>query len=101
VNGFLKDVRPNARKHAGSVWRAERRLADDEPTVFDGLHVHDLRHTAISLMCRAGYRPEWVAERVGHNDGGALILRNYRHLYPSEMSTVGPNLDALLEAANA
>src|SRR5712691_5303041 len=63
-------------------------LADDAPTVFDDLHVHDLRHTAISLMCRAGYRPEWVAERVGHNDGGALILRNYRHLYPTEMSAV-------------
>jgi hypothetical protein len=58
------------------------------------LHVHDLRHTAISLMCRAGYRPEWVAERVGHHDGGALILRNYRHLCPTEMSAVAPNLDA-------
>jgi integrase len=101
VNGFLKDVWPNARKRAASAWREEQRLAEDAPTVFDGLHVHDLRHTAISLMCRAGYRPEWVAERVGHNDGGALILRNYRHLYPSEMSTVAPNLDALLAAAGA
>jgi hypothetical protein len=52
-------------------------------------------------MRRAGYRPEWVAERVGHNDGGALILRNYRHLYPSEMTSVAPSLDALLETAEA
>jgi integrase len=99
VNGFLKDVWPNARTHAAAVWREEQQIAEDAPTVFDGLHVHDLRHTAISLMCRAGYRPEWVAERVGHNDGGALILRNYRHLYPTEMSAVAPNLDALLAAA--
>jgi hypothetical protein len=28
-----------------------------------------------------------------------LILRNYRHLYPTEMSAAGPNLDALLDAA--
>jgi integrase len=101
VNGFLKDVWPNARTHAADVWREEQEIADDAPTVFDGLHVHDLRHTAISLMCRAGYRPEWVAERVGHNDGGALILRNYRHLYPTEMSAVAPNLDALLAAAGS
>ena len=52
-------------------------------------------------MCRACHRPECVAWRVGHNDGGALILRNYRRLYPSDMSTVAPNLDALLEAASA
>jgi integrase len=99
VNGFLSDVWPSARRHAATVWREEHDLLAEAPTAFDGLHVHDLRHTAISLMCRAGYRPEWVAERVGHNDGGALILRNYRHRYPTEMSAVAQSLDALLEAA--
>jgi integrase len=34
---------------------------------------HWLRHTAISLMCRAGMKPELIAQRVGHSDGGALI----------------------------
>ena len=34
---------------------------------------HWLRHTAISLMARAGMKAELIAERVGHNDGGALI----------------------------
>lgn len=101
VNGFLKDVWPDAKERAAKLWREEQRLPETAPTVFDGLHVHDLRHTAISLMCRAGYRPEWVAERVGHNDGGALILRNYRHLYPSEMSAVGPSLDTLVDAEEA
>ena len=101
VNGFLKDVWPGARKAAAALWRKEQRLAPETPTVFDGLHVHDLRHTAISLMCRSGYRPEWVAERVGHNDGGALIHRNYRHLYPNEMMSVAPLLDALMETTGS
>jgi integrase len=79
----------------------EHNLPENHPTPFDDLHVHDLRHTAISLMCRAGYRPEWVAERVGHNDGGALILRRYRHLYPNEMTQASQNLDTLLQANNA
>src|SRR5438105_15760619 len=46
---------------------------------------HWLRHTAISLMARAGMKPELIAERVGHRDGGGLIYRCYRHLVPSEI----------------
>ncbi len=72
----------------------------DDTGHYDGLRFHDLRHTAISLQARAGYRPEWIAERVGHSDGGALILRNYRHLYPSEMTAAAPSLDALFGTAD-
>ena len=46
---------------------------------------HWLRHTAISLMARAGMKAELIAEHVGHNDGGALIYRRYRHPFPSEV----------------
>jgi hypothetical protein len=45
---------------------------------------------------RSGVSPEWVAERVGHSDGGALALRRYRHLYPSESYVAAPSLDALV-----
>jgi integrase len=58
---------------------------------YDSLGFHQLRHAAISLMRRAGYRPAWVAERVGHADGGALILKRYRHLYPSESYAAAPS----------
>lgn len=51
----------------------------------EGYKFHWLRHTAISLMAREGMKPELIAERVGHLDGGALILRTYRHLFPSEV----------------
>jgi integrase len=57
---------------------------------------HWLRHTAISLMARAGMKPELIADRVGHRDGGGLIYRRYRHLFPSEMRTAVSLLDSLV-----
>ena len=62
---------------------------------------HWLRHTAISLMARAGMKPELIAERVGHKDGGALIYRRYRHLFPSEIRAAVGLLDELLAPASA
>ena len=57
----------NRHRFRDEVWQDSIEAAG-----YDSLAFHMLRHTAISLMCRAGYRPEWVAERVGHSDGGAL-----------------------------
>lgn len=64
---------------------------------------HWLRHTAISLMARAGMKAELIAERVGHNDGGAPIYRRYRHLFPSEIREAVSMLDRMVAetAANA
>jgi hypothetical protein len=31
-------------------------------------------------------RPEVIAVRVGHKDGGRLILDRYRHLFPDELT---------------
>lgn len=57
---------------------------------------HWLRHTAISLMARAGMKAELIAERVGHNDAGALIYRRYRHLFPSEVREAVSMLDRMV-----
>jgi integrase len=57
---------------------------------------HWLRHTAISLMARAGIRPELIAQRVGHTDGGALVYRRYRHLYSREIKDAVSALDTFL-----
>jgi integrase len=59
---------------------------------------HWLRHTAISLMARAGMKPELIADRVGHRDGGGLIYRRYRHLFPSEIRSAIGLLDAFVSA---
>jgi hypothetical protein len=36
------------------------------------------------------------AERVDHADGGALVLKHIRHLYPSGSYAPAPSLDALV-----
>ena len=86
-----KGAQWNRHRFRDEVWQPAVEAAG-----YDSLPFHMLRHTAISLMCRAGYRPEWVAERVGHSDGGALVLKRYRHLYPSESYAAAPSLDALV-----
>jgi integrase len=57
---------------------------DGQPSIFAGFTFHRLRHTAASLMALAGFDPAAAAERLEHNDGGALFLRTYRHLYEGE-----------------
>lgn len=58
---------------------------------------HWLRHTAGSLMARAGMDPTAAAQKLGHNDGGALFLKRYRHLYPGEAAQQAGLVDDLLE----
>lgn len=67
----------------------------DEDGHYEGITFHDLRHTAITLMRVAGMPLEDVAARVGHSDGGALILRRYRHLQPGEGRAAATELDEL------
>ncbi len=51
---------------------------------YTGPTFHALRHTFISLMASAGVHVSVIASMVGHSDGGALLLRRYRHLFPHE-----------------
>lgn len=76
------------------VWHRALKHSD-----LEGFKFHWLRHTAISLMARSGMKPEVIAARVGHSDGGALIYRTYRHLYPAEVSAAVGALDAFLAAS--
>lgn len=76
-----------------SVWTPALEAAG-----LDGFRFHWLRHTAISLMARAGMKPELIAERVGHSDGGGLIYRRYRHLFPSEVTAAVGLVDAFVLA---
>jgi hypothetical protein len=69
-----------ALRRAALAWRDERGLTDDAPTPFDGFKVHWLRRTAATWMRQAGLPPELAAARLGHHDGGVLLLKLYRQL---------------------
>jgi len=71
-----------------------------KPQIVADYRFHWLRHTAISLCARAGMKPELIAERVGHKDGGALIYRRYRHLFSSEVRDAVSLIDDLVLAAS-
>ena len=61
----------------------------------DRFRVHDLRHTAASLMIQAGYPPKMLQEILGHASI-TTTLDLYGHLYPGEMDRYA---DRLNEAA--
>jgi integrase len=70
----------------GKVWQPARELAaaswaaaGGAASVFDDLRPHDLRHTAATLMRRAGFDPELAALRLGHADAGWLLMTVYNH----------------------
>jgi len=87
VPSFHHHVWRPAKKAASRELREQQGLAPGTSTRFDSIVPHDLRHTAISAMAAGGMRPEVIAQRVGHSDGGKLILSRYRHLFPDEMAT--------------
>jgi integrase len=79
---------PNWRR---SVFVSARRRAG----LSDRFRVHDLRHSAASLMIQAGYPPKMLQEIMGHASI-TTTLDLYGHLYPGEMDRYA---DRLNEAA--
>jgi integrase len=61
--------------------------------------VHDLRHTAASLMIQAGYPPKMLQEIMGHASI-TTTLDLYGHLYPGDMDRYVDRLDAAADEAS-
>ena len=60
--------------------------------------VHDLRHTAASLMIQAGYPPKMLQEIMEHASI-TTTLDLYGHFYPGEMDRYADRLDSAAESA--
>ena len=76
---------PNWRR---SVFLSARRRAG----LSDRFRVHDLRHTAASLMIQADYPPKMLQEIMGHASI-TTTLDLYGHLHPGEMDRYADRLD--------
>lgn len=59
------------------------------------LRFHDLRHTAATLMLRAGVHPKVVSERLGHASV-SLTLDTYSHVLPDLQRDAAEVMDAVL-----
>jgi integrase len=64
----------------------------------DGLRIHDLRHTAVSLWIASGADVKRVAARAGHTSV-SFTLDRYGHLHPDSEADLLGALDALGRAA--
>ena len=62
------------------------------------IRIHDLRHTAASLMIRQGISPKTVSDRLGHSDV-AFTLRVYAHLYDDQREEAAFDLSDLFPVA--
>jgi integrase len=70
------------------AWKPAIRSVDlggREPTL------HDLRHTAASLMIAEGASMEMVREQLGHSS--LAVTQRYAHLYPGVLEQVAHRLD--------
>ncbi len=55
------------------------------------IRIHDLRHSAISLLIEMGFSALAIAERVGHES--IDITYRYAHLFPTKQTEMADKLD--------
>jgi len=65
---------------------------------YEGLRVHDLRHTAVAFWIAAGASPSDIARRAGHASV-VTVLDRYGHLLPSDSDHVTDALDVMAREA--
>lgn len=58
---------------------------------------HGLRHAHASELLRAGVPVHIAAERLGHSDGGMLLLKTYAHVTPDAARDAAKRIGAMFE----
>jgi integrase len=67
-----------------------------EGTDFEGIRVHDLRHTGASILTNQGLHPNVVQQHLGHSSI-VVTMDHYGHLYRSDKERVLDVLEATSE----
>ncbi len=65
---------------------------------YSKLRLHDLRHTAATIMLRQGVHPKIVSEMMGHSSV-AMTLDTYSHVVPTMQESAAAKMDAALRLA--
>jgi integrase len=55
------------------------------------IRIHDLRHSAVSLLIEMGFPALAIAERMGHES--IDITYRYAHLFPTRQTEMAERLD--------
>jgi integrase len=76
------------------IWKPALIAASINPA----LRIHDLRHTAASILIAQGAHPKVVQEHLGHSSI-VITMDRYGHLYPEDRTKVADALDAAFSAA--
>lgn len=75
------------------TWKPALAVAGIDPR----LRMHDLRHTAASILIAQGCHPKVVQEQLGHSSI-VITMDRYGHLYPEDRAKVSDALDAAFES---
>ncbi len=62
-------------------------------SVPDDLRIHELRHTAATLLIAQGAHPKAIQQHLGHSSI-TVTLDRYGHLFPGELDRLADRLDA-------
>jgi integrase len=82
------------------VWRAYSGRSAAEAIGVEGMHPHELRHTAASLAIASGADVKVVQQMLGHKSA-TMTLDLYGHLFPDRLDEVADALDVAARAAVA
>lgn len=85
---FYEDVWAPAKRGAIAAWRSELGNDPDDNSVrtpFDEVTLHTLRRTCVGWLRTSALPVEVIAQRLGHADGGATLLRHYRYVRDHEV----------------
>lgn len=80
---------------ARAAEREEQPDRDPVTPVFPRVTVHELRHTAASLMIASGANVKTVQSQLGHKTA-TMTLDQYGHLFPDDLDDVADRMDELV-----
>lgn len=78
-------------------WRKRVFYPAVELAWLDGMHPHDLRHTAVSLAVQAGAHEKVVQRMVGHKR--PIMTGRYSHLYEADLADVAARMNEMVPSS--